>query len=486
MSDRTRLETGPIGEMQALGAFGRPVHSLYAQLRAVVEARLSSRHANLFAEPVLHSAHNRIDWYASAAGAPVRLADLPPDQAQAAHAVLQQLSADLSGLSEELKASANDSDQALGHLIGLSLSTPDDSHVFVVGDQPVLTFWGFARQGGGVQTAPLYGYGGQAAQPAAAPQFVAAGLPARRSLLPWAMFGIAGLLAIVAVLLLLKSVGGVDVPGLAWLDGPRDDAPATTGRPDPVQVADASRPAPVDDRALVAARERERVLRARLVALEAEYSGARAACPAPQRPPSTALVPDRDRPGLVTPRPIDRPDQTDRLTVRPGQDGPDTDLAALDPPSVPDDGTEPEANDPALDEPAEPQSLGAPLTIGEAERAAQDLAALEGSWRTGRNLMDQGNADSLEIEYAFDANGRGRTTIRLEDGVTCSAPAQAAFNGSDAIVITELDHPACSDGTEFEKSEIVCLIDQDGSTICEGAQAGGGGFPVTLYEAGRS
>lgn len=486
MSDRTRLETCPIGEMQALGAFGRPVHSLYAQLRAVVEARLSLRHANLFAEPVLHSAHNRIDWYASAEGAPVRLADLPTDQAQAAHAALVQLSAELSGLSEELKASANDSDQALGHLIGLSLSTPDDSHVFVVGDQPVLTFWGFARQGGGVQTAPLYGYGGQAAQPAAAPQFAAAAVPVRRSLLPWAMFGIAGLLAIVAVLLILKSIAGVDVPGLAWLDGPREGAPPPAGRPDPVRVADAAQSTPVDDRALVAARERERVLRASLVALESEYSGARAACPAPQRPPSTALVPDRDRPGLVTPRPTDRVNQPDRLTVRPDQDRPVTDLSALDPPAGPDDSIEPDANDSALDDPGETDPAGAPLTISEGERAAQDLAALEGTWRTGRNLMDQGNADPLEIEYAFDADGRGRTTIRLADGVTCTAEAEAVYNGPDAIVITELDHPACSDGTAFEKSEIVCLIDQDGSTICEGAQAGGDGFPVALYEAGRS
>lgn len=482
--------------MQALGAFGRPVHSLYAQLRAVVEARLSPRHAGLFAEPVLHSADNRIDWYAPAEGTALRLSALPPDQAAAVLATLRQLTADLSGLSAELAASGNDSDQALGHLIGLALSTPDDSHIFAVGDQPVLTFWGFARRGGGVQTAPLYGYGGQAAQPAAAAPAMAAAAAVRSSPLPWLMWSFAALLLLAAALLLLKAEAGVDVPGLAWLDAPAEDPAAAPGRPDPIRVADAGGRAPVDDGALVAARQEERGLRAQLAALEAEYDRERAACPLPSRPPTITALPDRDRPAVTPVRPADRPDRVIPL--------PDRDLAAVDRPDVanpdlvdPDlidpDLVDPDLADPDLAEPevAEPEDpvedappLGAPLTIDEAARAAQDLAALEGEWRTGRSLMDQGSADPLEIELSFDAEGRGRTTIRLEDGITCSAPAEAAYNGPDAIVITELDHPACSDGSEFERSEIVCLIDADGSTICEGAQAGGGGYPVGLYEAG--
>ena len=492
MSERTRLETGAVGEMQALGAFGRPVHSLYAQLRAVVETRLSPRHAGLFAEPVLHSADNRIDWYAPAGGAALRLSALPPDQAAAVLATLQQLAADLSSLSAELAASTSDSDQALGHLIGLALSTPDDSHIFVVGDQPVLTFWGFARRGGGVQTAPLYGYGGQAAQPAAAAPAIAATVAARGSALPWLMWSFAGLLLLIAVLLLLKTEAGVNVPGLAWLDQPGEEGPTPASRPDPIRVADA--PAvrgPADDSALVAARQQERGLRAQLAALEAEYAGARDACPVPQqRPPAITPIPDRDRPAVIPDRPVDRVDRPDRVIPLPDRDA---DVAALDRNEPVDPGLdepvdpsvdEPPADDPTDDPLADEPSLGAPLTIDEAARSAQDLAALEGEWRTGRSLMDQGSADPLEIELSFDAEGRGRTTIRLEDGITCSAQAEAAYNGPDAIVITELDHPACSDGSEFERSEIVCLIDADGTTLCEGAQAGGSGYPVGLYEAG--
>lgn len=485
MSDRSRLETGAIGEMQALGAFGRPVHSLYAQLHAVVSARLSPRHAAVFAEPVLHSSDNRIDWYAPAAGSAVRLSDLPPEQAQAAQATLQQLSAELSALAAELGGSTSDSDQAMGHLIGLALSTPDDSHVFVIGDQPVLTFWGFARRGGAAQTTPLHGYGGQAAQPAAAP--IAAVAPvARGSLLPWMMWSFAGLLLLLAILLLMKSLGGVDVPGLAWLDGPEETSPSTTDGPEPIRVADATGNAPVDDSALVAARERERGLRAQLAALESEFEAELAACPVPQAPPATTLIPDRDGPTIVPDRPIDRVDGPDRVVPVPDRDLLDEDVASLDPPTDPDTALD----EPATDEPdeaTEPEAeLGAPLTISEDERQAQDLAALEGDWRTGRSLMDEGSTAPLEIEYSFDANGDGSSTIRLDDGTICTADARAAYNGPGAVVITELDHPACSDGTEFEKSEIVCLIDDDGTTLCEGAQAGGDGYPVGLYESGAS
>lgn len=492
MSERTRLETGAVGEMQALGAFGRPVHSLYAQLRAVVEARLSPRHAGMFAEPVMHS-DNRIDWYAPAAGTPLRLAALAPDQAAAARATLHQLAADLTALSATLTASASDSDQAMGHLIALALSTPDDSHIFVLGDQPVLTFWGFARRGGGSRTTPLYGYGGQATQPAAAAPMpaAAAAVAVRGSPLPWLMWSFAALLLAIAILLMLKALAGVDVPGLAWLDGPGEEPPPRVAPAAPVQVADAGGRTPVDDSALIAAREEERGLRAQLAALEAEYDGARAACPIPQDRPAITPIPDRDPPAVIPDRDVTRLDGPDRVVPLPDRD---PDVATLEP----DDPLDPAVDElldpaqeaqepdvPAADEPAaEDAQLGAPLTIDEAARAAQDLSPLEGEWRTGRSLMDQGSADPLEIELSFDAAGRGRTTIRLEDGVTCSAPAEAAYNGPDALVITELDHPACSDGTEFERSEIVCLIDQDGGTICEGAQAGGGGYPVGLYEAG--
>ncbi|MEZ5669415.1 MAG: SrfA family protein [Alphaproteobacteria bacterium] len=489
MSERIRLATGSVGELQALGAFGRPVHSLYAQLRAVVGARLSARHAALFAEPVMHSSDNRIDWYAPVDGQARRLADLPPQEAQAAQATLQQLLAELSALSAQMAASTNDSDQALGHLISLALSTPDDSHLFVVGDQPVLSFWGFARRGGTAQAAPLHGFGGQAAQPAAAAAPVAAIAVARGSPLPWLMWGIAFLLLVLAALLLMRAVGGMDIPGLAWLDGPAAQAAGPTGpggpaTPAATQVAER---APADDSALVAARDRERALRAQLAALQSDMERALASCPVPQRPPAATLVPDRPANPV---RPLDRAEvdrpgvDLDRVVPLPDRDA--TDLAALDRPDDPDLGTDTaETDEPAPDEPAvadEPPA-GAPLTIDRAARDAQDLAALEGRWRTGRSLMDQGSTDPLEIEYAFDAEGRGRSTIRLDDGVTCSAEAQAAYNGPDAVVITELDHPACSDGTEFERSEVVCVIDADGSTICEGAQAGGSGYPVGLYAA---
>src|SRR5690606_36490273 len=105
-------------------------------------------------------------------------------------------------------------------------------------------------------------------------------------------------------------------------------------------VADAGgRRAPVDDSALVAAREQERGLRARLEALEAEYATARAACPMPQDRPAVTPVPDRDRPAVIPDRDTVRVDRPDRVVPLPDRD---PDVAALD------------AVDPAAVEPVDP------------------------------------------------------------------------------------------------------------------------------------
>ncbi len=500
MSERQRLDFGSVGDLQELGAFGRPVHTLYPQLRAVVAARLSQAHADIFAEPVRHDQDNRIDWYSPVSGEGARLDATSPEQATAAQARLAELSTELDALSKTMQASANESDQALGQLIALALQTADANRIFLVGDQPVVTFWGFNRRSGVAASTPLHGIGSVAAAPApvaaaAAPVAVArAGFDWR-----WLMWLAALLIFLLAAALLLKAAFGVDVPGLAWLDGPSEEGPVVAGNggagngpATPPSGSNGAGPPPADNTPLLVAQERERELLVELASLDQRYQDALAACPLPLQPlppradppprpdivapdpPDVATI-DRDpeivtRPGGIDIDRIDRPDRP--VDVEPDID-PDIDTAAndLDDPTVPPD------EDAATDQ--EPE--GDPLVVDAEDREAMDIAALQGDWHTGRALMDQGNGNDLVIEYDFGPDGSGRSRLNLEDGTICEADVDAAFLSPDMIVIQERDHPQCSDGTEFERSEVVCMIGDDGIASCTGQQAGGGEYPVPLF-----
>ena len=95
------------------------------------------------------------------------------------------------------------------------------------------------------------------------------------------------------------------------------------------------------------------------------------------------------------------------------------------------------------------------------------------------DLMTYG--EGLEVAYDLGADGRGTSTIRLDDGTTCTAEVEAGFLGADMVVIQELSDPQCSDGTAFDRSEVVCTLDAAGGPPqCTGRQPGGNAYGLEL------
>jgi hypothetical protein len=132
-----------------LGAFGRPVHRSYVQLRAAVAQRLSSRCANLFARPQYDERSRKIRWISPIAGEPRNWRNLEP-QEQAERALdLQIIRGEFEGYLAELRGvDGNGGGEAFGSVLEQSLKTPNDGHLHFVGDQPVMTFWGFTELNG--------------------------------------------------------------------------------------------------------------------------------------------------------------------------------------------------------------------------------------------------------------------------------------------------------------------------------------------------
>lgn len=137
------LASGSPHRFRALGADGQNVINTYDQISRALAQKLGPRHADFLAEPI--SRGGAIDWYANfdSTETPLRLAEMTPERRDAAHGRIEELRGDILAWATTLRQSATAAERSLGDLLVKALRIPHEDHVWLVGDQPVLTFWGF-------------------------------------------------------------------------------------------------------------------------------------------------------------------------------------------------------------------------------------------------------------------------------------------------------------------------------------------------------
>ena len=112
--------------------------SRYPALRQIIRRHLPAITASLLAEPRIASDDSIVEWYSDLSGQPVRLSDLPLSRQRDIRHRLDDRLDSLSHLADQLDAH----DPDLARSLRESLHYPGDDYVYVIGDQPVLTFWG--------------------------------------------------------------------------------------------------------------------------------------------------------------------------------------------------------------------------------------------------------------------------------------------------------------------------------------------------------
>jgi S1-C subfamily serine protease len=127
---------------------GQPVLALHARLRDLLQSRLGSAAAGLFAEPVVTwpgaDSPGSVSWYADAPGDAEPLAGLPADRRAAAEARLRSILRQFGPLL---------ADPAAGPLLRRALALGSRSGLLAVGGAPVLTEWGLASDAAGSEDA---------------------------------------------------------------------------------------------------------------------------------------------------------------------------------------------------------------------------------------------------------------------------------------------------------------------------------------------
>ena len=465
------MRTGPtltedaLDRYQPLGAFGQPVYRSHLQLQAALRQRLGKKYAEFFAVPRFDAQGRTVSWTSPVEGDPVRWSDLSEEEQVSRSLDLQVMKSEFDSYLDELRAQqnkGNDSSaaQAFVAVLEQALRTPNDGHLYFLGDRPVATFWGFREENSPpfeTLTAAPKIIPKPAASPVSATESVVveAAMPEPRRF-PWWL--------LLLLLLLLVALS------LWWLWPDESTTVGDATRAAAVEQADEPTTSePTDSPEQPAIVEREQVsVDGGDVAVSGGSVQGDGDLSNPENKPDTT-----DEGGLPADDSQVRDGQTD--VAQPGAE-PSADTEddvktpqALEPPRVDDEST---PLDPPVPEPGEP-----PVIPDDAGDGAAGF--MRGTWQSDSGLVDAQTKQKLTQEYTFDGQGKGEAVIRRADGVVCRAPAEATMKGGN-LQVDELEHLECTDGSSFRRSRTECTKGPSGSAECVGTDADGSRFKVEL------
>ena len=117
--------------------------TLYYQLQDLVqESGLGEEYEQFFARPKDVASEKSIDWYTDLPGKTVPFSALPQEEASVALERFKSIVQTLSGYSEKLRQSG---ERSGADLLKSALNVPDQSYLYLVGDNIVVTCWGFSN-----------------------------------------------------------------------------------------------------------------------------------------------------------------------------------------------------------------------------------------------------------------------------------------------------------------------------------------------------
>ncbi|NIG98189.1 MAG: hypothetical protein G5701_02845 [Serratia symbiotica] len=149
------LRSGSVHDLLALGENGQPVYACALQLRETLRIRQHPLAADCLAIPQPNEAGTRIDWYAPFPGKVTSwLAASDAQRMQALHQLERHLSTFLT-LVAQTQNTEHLSQRLFAALLAKAMQIPDQHHVYLVDDKPVLTFWGFLKPQAQFQDDPL-------------------------------------------------------------------------------------------------------------------------------------------------------------------------------------------------------------------------------------------------------------------------------------------------------------------------------------------
>ncbi|MFD3246570.1 SrfA family protein [Rahnella aquatilis] len=446
------LRSGSLNDILALGENGQPVYASALQLRETLRLRKQPAIADCLAIPQLNEAGDRLDWYSPREGKVVSWAAATDTARASALRQLENCLDTVSQISKAAKSSEKPATQFFGSLLEKAFRFPDQNHVYLVGGQPVLTFWGFLSLDSVSQPDPF----------AALRNTLTAGEP-----LPALSLAAEKIKAPEPVVEQPEPVRVIKTIEARA-------AEQEIAVPEPV-VAPRRKKSPLiwalPVAALVVAGSAAGWLYSRVPAPKVETAKTEAPKPAPAAEPVVIAPPpvaeQVKAPEVKAPEPAPLPVAPAAVVVPSAQPVAEVEKT-------------PVVAEPAAAAPVSKNALVMPpdaVKIGSTK-------FLNGNWQVVLDIKDPVTGKPPVLRYQFK-QGQGTVKITYGAGVTCRAAANAGLMQSGNLVINSRYRAKCSDGSRYQMPEISCTQGATGAAVCQGRYTGDTVYPMTIKREGK-
>ncbi|WHZ42631.1 SrfA family protein [Rahnella bonaserana] len=450
------LRSGSLNDILALGENGQPVYASALQLRETLRLRKQPAIADCLAIPQLNEAGDRLDWYSPREGKVVSWAAATDAARATALRQLENCLDTVSHISKAAKSSGKSASQFFGALLEKAFRFPDQNHVYLVGGQPVLTFWGFVSLDSTSNPDPFAALRNTLKADEPLPSLSLAAEKVKTS---------EPVMAPEAPVRVIKTIEARAAEQEAVAPEP---VAAQRRKISPLIWA-----LPVA--ALVVAGSAAGWLYSRPPAPKAETAQTEISKPAPAAEPA-----------VIAPPPVAEPAKAAEMK---SPDAKTTDAAPLPvaPAAVVVPASEPVAEvekTPVVAEPAPaPVSKNALVLPPDAVKIGS-TKFLNGNWNGIVEIKDPVTGKPPVLRYQF-RQGQGTVRITYGAGVTCRAPVNAGLMQSGNLVINTRYKAKCSDGSRYQMPEISCTQGATGAAVCQGRYNGDTVYPMTIKREGK-
>lgn len=450
------LRSGSLNDILALGENGQPVYASALQLRETLRLRKQPSIADCLAIPQLNESGDRLDWYSPREGKVISWA-AATDAARAS--ALRHLENCLDGvaqISSAAKASEKSALQFFGALLEKAFRFPDQNHVYLVGGQPVLTFWGFVSLDNSSNTD-----------------------------------------AFACLRETLKTEE--PLPAFTMTAEPAPLETPVTPPAEPVRVVKtiearaAEQDIPEPKPAVVRRKVSPLLWALPVVALVLAGSAAAwmySRTPAPKPVVAKALPKPEPEPEVIAPKAIAaEPEVKTPETLSPAVEAPKAAPLPVAPAAVVVPSPEPVAEaekNPVVAEPAPvpaPASKNALVMPPDAVKIGS-TKFLNGNWNVIVDIKDPVTGKPPVLRYQIK-EGQGTVKISYGAGITCRAAINAGLMQSGNLVINSRYRAKCSDGSRYQMPEISCTQGATGAAVCQGRYNGDTVYPMTIKREGK-
>ena len=146
------LARDKVDRFRPFGAFGKPAYQSHVQLRAMLVSRLGKQCADYFARPVYDPDTGELRWISECFGVETDIESMDDAVRARLGANTERIHSALRDAIDRLRSDGGNQAGGAGayaSLLEQALKVPrEGKHLHYVGEQPVLSFWGFETQQG--------------------------------------------------------------------------------------------------------------------------------------------------------------------------------------------------------------------------------------------------------------------------------------------------------------------------------------------------